>query len=253
MVPDEDDLNELALGDDDEIESDAEEQGEGGDDGEGHAEGHERGQGEENEGDEGRQAGGVNRAERAPGRASNRLQTLRNENRQLAEQTARLQRDFEELRRQQAQPRAEDPGLEAQRLAVMMPEERIEYRFQQSEQRHAQQLRQIQRQTAESSDRSAFMALQASQPVAKRYADKVEQLFQQEFGKGNFVDRQTILNYVVGQAVLARGAQDGAKQRTQARQRVERQQTRPSNGRGDVQTGQRRGSSLADRLADVTI
>ena len=134
----------------------------------------------------------------------------------------------------------------------MTPEERLTYQFQQSEQRHQQQLREIQRQTQECPDRLAFQVMQASSPVAKKYAGEVERLFQEQYRKGGFVDRQTILKFVVGEKVLARGQQVAPKQRRQAAQRVAQQQTRSGSPRGAVSGRMRGEKSLEDRLADVT-
>lgn len=251
-MPGTDDELELDLELDDGQEAEDAHEGEGHEDGGEDAEGHERvvAQGQDGDDEDEGQARQVSRQPR--GREAERLRTLRNENKQLAAEQARLQRDLDELKRGQ-QNRQEDPALEQQRLAIMTPEERTEYRFQKAEERSQREMQALKRQMLESGDRAAFGITQANDAVAKRYAPKVEQLFQQEFAKGNFVSREVLLNYVVGEALRAKAAVGAPKQRQQAQRRVAQQQTRPTNGRADVQTNRRGGQSLADKLSDVII
>lgn len=218
------------------------------------AEGDERVEGQRQDAHDEENEGQARRVAARPNRAATRLQTLRNENRQLAEVQARQQREIEELRSaRQSQTQTVDPAIEAQRLALMTPDERIEYRFQQSEERNARTQRALQMQIAEGNDRAAFMASIANDPVGKKFSDKVEQLFQEQLRRGNFVPREALLNHEIGAAARRRAQQAAPKQRQQAQRRVQQQTTRAGNGRGDVAANRRGGQSIEDRLADVII
>lgn len=188
-------------------------------------------------------------------RGANRFSTLRNENRQLAEQLARQERMIEDLRTTTQQRHTQpDPELEAQRLSLMSPEERLEYRFDQSQKQHARELAAVRVQVADQADRATFEATLAGAPNLQKYRSQVEQLYVQQLRAGQHTDRNVILSYILGESVRKRLSGDTGKQRKQAQTRINRQQTRPGDSRNDMQ-GQRgrREKSLEDRLADVFI
>lgn len=190
------------------------------------------------------------------GRGANRFQSLRNENRELAERTTRLQREMDELKAQRAQPAMPDPEIERIRMDAMSPEERLEYKFEKSQQENRRELNAMQFRLAAESDRASFNATLAQSPKLSRFKEEVEHVHMEQLRKGAPVDRETILNFVVGKAVRERMAGGAGKQGKQAGARVARQQTRAGDSRGDQGSrgsGRRGDKSLEDRLAGVII
>lgn len=189
-----------------------------------------------------------------PSRRERQVTELRRARQELADQNATLTRQLDELRRNPPQPQQqEDPRAEADRLALMSPEERIQYTVDRSLQRHAQQNQAIQNQLLDQSDRMAFEARTLANPLAKKLASEVERRLGELRGRGQNLPREVVLTYLIGEKALAQmGKGKGA---AQARQR--QQQARPANGRGDRGSDRRqRGSDLAaleKRLENVSI
>lgn len=228
-------------------ESDEETDVEVGDDEEGDAEGHERDGAEEG-------AEEAPRQEVRSGRAADRIRAVKQEARQATEEAAKLRRELEEFKKAQTQKSREpDPELERQRYEMMTTEERLEYRLNQSEQRHQAIERLMQVQAWDTSDRANYAVLAASDPIAAKYKDEVERLHREQLQQGTPLDRETILNYVAGKAARARGGKDTAKQRATGQKNLERQRVTPASSRGNVSAERRGGKSLEERLADVTI
>lgn len=189
-----------------------------------------------------------------PTRGQNRFQRLANEARTAREEAADLRRrlDTFEAQQRQRQAPAENPADEAARLALMSPEERINYRLDQAERRNQQATAQMQFQLQENADRSGFAALCASDPLAARLASKVEAKLSEIRAQGQNVSREALLDFLIGQEVRQKQTKAGAQQRRTAQQQVTRQQVRPGASRGDAAAPRRGGQSLEDRLANVT-
>jgi len=223
------------------------EQGQDGDDGEDAAEGD--GSQAEVEGEEVAAAA----EERPRSRAENRFQRLSNETKEAREEAARLRRELDEFKaaQRQSQPQ-ETPEQEAQRLALMTPEERLEYRLDKAERRNQQNMQAIMFQTQDTADKAAFAALCASDPLAKRYADAVESELVSIRSKGQNVTREALLTFLVGKEVRAKGGAAKRKQQGEGQRRIERQTVRGGNSKGDSQPNKRGEQSLEDKLANVT-
>jgi hypothetical protein len=106
---------------------------------------------------------------------------------------------------------------------------------------------------ADGNDRSSFNMLAAVDSTAAKFKDRVETLFQENLRKGNFINRETILNHEIGAAMRRKAQLKAPGERRQAANRVQRQQTRNGNPRGDVQGSRRGEKTLEERLSDVTI
>jgi myosin heavy subunit len=200
----------------------------------------------------------VTEEEERPSRAQTRFQRLANEAREANEKAERLERRLAEVERN-SRPAAsveESPEQEAQRLALMTPEERLEYKLDKAERRNQQQLRQIQYQTAENSDKQNFQLLCSTDPTAKRYAQKVEETRNQLMREngGMPIAREAILDVLIGRDVRANRAKGVDAARNKGQQNINRQKGRPVNSRGDAEPQRRRqGSTPADRLDGVEI
>jgi hypothetical protein len=190
-----------------------------------------------------------------PSRRERQVAELRRAKQELAERNATLTRQLDELRRNPPQvQQQEDPRAEADRLALMSPEERIQYTVEKSLQRHTQQQQLVTNQLLDQSDRVAFEAHAAANPVAKKLASEVERRLAELRSRGQNLPRDVVYTYILGEKARAQlGQRKGAAQRQQ------RQQARPANGRGDTGGDRRtrvRGDDLAaleKRLANVPI
>jgi hypothetical protein len=179
-----------------------------------------------------------------PSRRERQVSELRRARQELAEQNATLTRQLEELRRNPPQPQQyEDPRAEAERLALMSPEDRIQYTVDKSLQRHAQQQQIITNQLLDQSDRAAFEARAVNNPIAKKLAPEVERRLGELRSRGQNLPRDVVLTYIVGEKALAQMGK--GKDKTAVRERQRQQQARPANGRGDT-SGDRRARRSGD-------
>lgn len=177
------------------------------------------------------------------------------------EEAAEARRQLEEVTRQQQQRATQvDPAVERDRLALMSSEERAEYRQQQAEVRHQQQIYHLQFQMYENNDRASFRALAATDKLAAKMEDKVEQRLLQlrdekrRAGESNWnIDRKTLFTFLVGEEALARGKAAGDKERKGGANNIRRQTSRPGNAHSNVSAPRQGAKTLEERLADVRI
>lgn len=229
----EDDLNggdEELLNEGLETEADAGDTGREGDevgtDGEGAAEG----DGADAEG----QSQEVDGEQRRPTRGEARFQKLSQSAKDAAERAANAERRAQELEARLArleQPRQEQPkGKSPEELALMTPDELVNYRLGESEKRFQQQLGQIQFATYEAGDRAAFNALKATDPLAAKYADEVEQRLAALRQQGQNVDREKLFTFILGEKARQGRVAAKTKQAAAGQRRIAQQQTRPGAG-----------------------
>jgi hypothetical protein len=105
-------------------------------------------------------------------------------------------------------------------------------------------------------DQARFETLKATNPVVAKYAPEVESRVAAERAKGLTVSRDTVLKFLIGEAVLKKAGSTATRQRKQATERVGSQQTAPRNPGGMPREGRAAGddmASLARRLKDVQI
>ena len=191
--------------------------------------------------------------EARPSRAETRFQKLANEAKEAREESARVRRELDEFKasqRQQAQQ--ESPDQVAQRLALMTPEERLEYKLDQAERRNSQTMANMQFQMQDAGDKSAFLALCASDATAARYTEKVEAELSRLRSQGQNVSREALFTYMLGKDIRSKSGAARAKQGKDGERRIARQKVAPGNSRGDRQPERRGEKSLEERLANVT-
>ena len=128
----------------------------------------------------------------------------------------------------------------------------MEFRLAESERRNQQNTQALQFQMQETADQAYFRGLVVSDPVAAKYASKVEAKLAEIRSKGQNVNREALLDLLVGQDIRAKRAGAATKQKQGAEKRIERQKASPTNSKGDTQGEKRGGKSLEDRLANVT-
>lgn len=214
--------------------------------------GGEEGDGEQGElGDDdgaGVDEGDGERERRQPTRRENRVARLATER---AEATARanlLEQEVQRLRTAELQ-RGQQMTQEQEeaRLALMSPEERMDYRLQKSERLAQQREANLRREIAIGQDATSFNAKAAVHPLYKRMQPVVEAEFQRLLAAGTPADRETIMKYKLGERMLADADKRGGKAAAAGKERVERERTGPTNGRGGVQT--QRGARPKDESA----
>lgn len=195
-------------------------------------------------------------------RGARRNQRLANENRDLRERMTALQARFDQFAadenrsRQPAQtaPR-ETAEQRQQRRALMTDREILEEEVGTMRQELTGTLHQTRRQLSDQADKSSFETLVASDPIARKYASKVEQSLTELRRQGGDGQRLAILKWLIGDAVWEKRGTNGKQRRAAADDRVRRATTRPGNNASDAGgTGGRRArsasQSLEDRLAD---
>jgi hypothetical protein len=185
-------------------------------------------------GGEGAQEGGLTRRER-------RVQAIANEARSLREEVNRQREEMRQLREAQMQRQQQpDPALLEAQLAAMDPVERMEWRLQQAERSHQQQMINMQVGIANQQDRAKHEALLAARPELKRYDQTVEQIFQQQLAnclpRGvNPPTREMILAYVTGLERLQPNA--GKAERQKAAANIQGQRAPAGTSKGNVAAG----------------
>lgn len=194
--------------------------------------------------------------QRRPSRAQTRIQTLRREAEEARDRASRFERELQEARAEQ-QRRATQmtPEQEAEKLLLMTPEERSDYKLNKAlaEMRREQQMAAFR--AEDMADQTAFQAKAQSDPLYRKYADRVEQQRQEFLKQGQAIPREQLFYWMVGkEAVAARTSKGAQRQKRQAQDNVRRQTVAPGNGKADVR-GERRQSTNtpAKRLEGVII
>lgn len=137
---------------------------------------------------------------------------------------------------------------ENERLAMMQPQEQVNYLFQKQAQQNYAMMQSVQRQTADTLDKVKFDGLAASNPVAARFADRVEELVAEQSRQGFSVQREQALKFAIGEAVLAKAPAAAKRQRAAAATRVAGQTVTRGSAGGDVPSDRSRGggNTIAD-------
>jgi hypothetical protein len=189
-----------------------------------------------------------------PSRGERRFQSLTSELAKERQQREDLARRLDAALGQQRQPAQETPEARAQRHALMTPEERMREDLQTATGIYQRDMRVMQFQMQDTSDKTAFEAKAA---VDKRYAKwkpDVERELQTLRQQGQNVDREKLMYYLIGKNAVENGQAQVTQQRSEAKQRVQRQSVRPSNSGSDVQASRgNRSATLEKRLENQSL
>lgn len=191
-------------------------------------------------------------------RAEKRFQTLSRTAREASERATRAEQEAAALRRQfeqtQARSQQDDPEREAARLALMTPEERLEYKLDLAERRNQQNVQTLQAQMMDQSDRAGYLAKAAADPRYAKYANEVEERLGRMRAQGQNVPREALLFFIIGENAVKNGAKSTAKAKQAAALGAKRQVASPTNGKGDTapQRG-KTGDTPAKRLENMFI
>jgi hypothetical protein len=194
---------------------------------------------------------------RQPSRAETRIRALTDQIRERDQRLADTNRRIDELIARQSQPQPaprESPEQRAARFALMTPQEQISETLRESEARWEQRMQSFQINSAETSDRTAFQARCTVDPLYAKWAPKVEGKLAELRTKGQNVEREVLLKFLIGEAALERrGSKEGKREVEQAATRVAKAQTRPANTGSDTQAQRRQRTSLEQRLENMNI
>lgn len=191
-----------------------------------------------------------------PSRGESRQQRLANELREARQRESDLNRRLDALIAGQRQPapQGESPEARANRMSLLTPEERIREELNEARQGFAREQQALRFAVVDGNDRAAFEAKATVDPFYAKWKPKVEAELQTLRQKGQNVDREKLMYYLVGKAAIEGRGQDKGKQRRDAARRVDAQRTRPSNSGSDVAPARRdRGNSLERRLENQSL
>ncbi len=193
--------------------------------------------------------------QRQPSRGERRFQTL---SRELSEQRQRneeLNRRLDSLIAGQPRPQqGESPEARAARQALLTPEERIREELQAAQQVHSRDMQTLQFSILDGNDRAAFEAKATVDPLFSKWKPKVEAELAALRSKGQSVEREKLMFYLIGKNAVETRKQSSGQQRHAAQGRVRQQSTRPSNSGSDTSGSRRdRNTSLERRLENQSI
>ena len=218
------------------------------------------GQGEDDAPDTGdeqdAQEGGQEEVAPRRNRANETIRELRARAQENEERVRTFERELMEIKAaQQARQQAEDPSREAERLAMMTPEERADYKLNNA-------LNQIRREQAlsafkvqDETDKARFDAKAAADKIYAKYADRVEQARLKYMREQNTViPREELLKHIVGDDVLRNRGKNVGRQAAAGKANIQRQQAPLANGKGNTQANRRGAQDTpAKRLEGVQI
>lgn len=198
---------------------------------------------------EGRQESQV----RQPSRAERRVQQALSEAKAAKAEVERLRA---EMARPPAQP-AETAAQRNERLAMMDPDQRVEYLLAEQKRDLEGRFGQLQFQMADSADRTAFDGLCARTPAAAKLKTAVEDYLAEMRRNGTTAPRETVLRYVIGDRALANATRNTTKATRTADVNRARQAARPASARSDAGATGRTASGEQEarrkRLEDMQI
>jgi hypothetical protein len=188
--------------------------------------------------------------------ANDTIRELRTRAQQTETRAAQLEREIMEIKAaNQARQTQMDPEREAERLALMTPEERSEYKLNKTVSALQREQAVINFRNEDRSDKALFDAKAVADRVYAKYADKVEQERLRYMREQNTViPREELLKWIVGQEVLANRGKKAAQQTRRGQQNIQRQTAPMANGRGNQQANRRGAADTpAKRLEGIQI
>ena len=167
------------------------------------------------------------------------------------ERNATLQQEMMAmLRERHSPPPAQvDPRIEQERVALMNDREYADYRLTKLEAAMVAREQKLSLQMEVQNDKAAFQALVAADTRFKPYVGKVEDRLQALMKAGTPQTRESILKFVIGEAVVTKGAKALGKARETGQANIARETTRPSSARSNVSGDEARSGGDFDAAA----
>lgn len=185
---------------------------------------------------------GDNEPPQRQSRGDNRVARATREASEARAENDRLKRELEALRRP-AQPQGETVEQFNARLAQMEPWDRTEALRQRDATFMQQRLNQIEFNSNDNADKAAYDALAARLPIAAKLRTQVEERLANMRASGTTAPREVVLRYVIGDRQMANATRATNKTKKTAEARRAAQAARPTTGRGDQATEDRRGTN----------
>jgi hypothetical protein len=203
-------------------------------------------------------------ARQQPRAGDRTITALRRTVRRQEEDNRRLRANVDQLLTTSRQPQpdpyrnAENARQEAERVAQMMPHEQAQYYAGQAEQRMTQQLMRARLEVGDTIDRQNFAAVQRDEPLARRWANQIEEMLGVARTQGSNPTREALYNQLLAQQVRDRTKRDGDRQRVAGRRAIARETTQPGGGRSTAAPPRRNGAaddydSVVDRLRNTRL
>jgi hypothetical protein len=207
---------------------------------------------------EGDDAESVDDAPPRRNRAQTRIQSLRTQVETERQHRERMERELAELRaasqQRERQSQQESPEAKAARRALMDPVDIMREDLKESEQRTQGLLQRLEQQNMENADRGHYDSILRDSPTLRKYHQDVEKLRLEAASKGQFIPREALLDIVIGRVARQAATKAGSKPQRQAREQVQRNQSRPAGSRSDTATQRgRQGSTPESRLDGLPI
>jgi hypothetical protein len=169
--------------------------------------------------------------------ANETIRELRSRAQQTETRAAQLEREIMEIKAaQQAARQQPSPEQEQERLAMMTPEERSEYKLNKAltDLRREQALTNFRNE--DRADKALFEAKATADKVYAKYAEKVEAERLRQMRENNMViPREELLKWIVGQDVLQNRGKKAAQAERKGQDNIRRQTAPVANGRGNTQ------------------
>jgi hypothetical protein len=232
MGPDDEDdhIDDVGEGEDanEEVNDEGEAQGDGGEEADLSAQQHGEGEGDGQ--------GARAQQKEVKSRGENRFQTIANRAKAAEERATRLEQEFAQFRQQNgSQDEAVRRQREAERYALLSPEEQMREDIRRADERNTQQLRQIQFQLQEQQDINNFNTIvNGSNGRFNKYKEAVENQVKLLRAQGSTIPRELVLDYMIGKEVREKGLGAASRQAASGKAKIASQKTSPSNNRGDV-------------------
>jgi hypothetical protein len=156
------------------------------------------------------------------------------------ERTASLEAELRALKAERDQPARETQTQRNERLSQMEPWERTEFLTN-------ERLAAIEWNANERADKAAFAMTCMSDPVASKLKDEVERELADLRARGQNVDRDTMLTFILGRRARANSGRAAGRAQKTATANRDRQTARPGNARADVAPSNPRAGTAAAR------
>lgn len=186
---------------------------------------------------------------RQASRGENRVATAAKIAAEAKREAAELRARIAAMEAAQSQPARESQAQRQERLAQMEPWERTEYLTN-------ERLAAIEWSANERADKMAFQLTCQMDPVANKLKDEVERELAALRARGQNVDRDTMLTFLLGQRARANASRATGRTKKVATNRREQQAARPGAARSDAALSGQRGATAAardKRLSDIQI
>lgn len=182
-------------------------------------------------------------------RAERRVQQALTESKAATARADKIEAELAALKAERTRGSTEaQQAAERQRLEMMSPEERAEYRVGQIEKTLRAELEQTKFQIWDQADKASFETLAAQRPQVAKAAAKVEEYLAQMRAAGTNAPRATVLRYVLGDLALAAEPRARGRAEREAEANRQRQTVPAPRGRASVpaSSGRRSGANTPE-------